>query len=169
MNPLNIRCMTAEQIESVRNSFASVEGRAELIGLLFYKRLFELAPELQPLFRHDIEAQAHKFMQMLQTSVLLADSPDLLVPTLESMGRRHTVYGVRDDHYRVIGQAFLWALAEALGSELTPRALNSWTVFYQFLAATMQNGTALGDAWHQAASVRPSLQPQVPVRTGNLR
>lgn len=144
--------MTAEQINSVRDSYGGLESRAELLALLFYKRLFELAPELQPLFRGDIELQAQKFTQMLEMSVLLVDSPGLLVPHLESLGRRHAVYGVKDEHYRVVGQALLWSLSEAMGPELSPRAHGAWAVFYQFLAATMQNGTALGEAWHQASA-----------------
>ncbi len=144
--------MTAEQVNWVRDSYAGLESRAELLALLFYKRLFELAPELQPLFRDDLEAQAQKFTQMLELSVLLVDSPRLLVPTLESLGRRHAVYGVRDEHYRVIGQALLWSLSEALGPDLSPQAHGAWAVFYQFLAATMQNGTVVGEAWHHPAS-----------------
>lgn len=153
--------MTAEQIDSVRDSYGGLESRAELLALLFYKRLFELAPELQPLFRGDIELQAQKFTQMLELSVMLVDSPGLLVPHLESLGRRHAVYGVKDEHYRVVGQALLWSLSEAMGPELSPHAHGAWAVFYQFLAATMQNGTALGEAWHQAAA-HPSNRVTAP-------
>jgi hemoglobin-like flavoprotein len=144
--------MTAEDINSVRESLANVEGRAELVALLFYKRLFELVPELQPRFGPDLEAQMEKFLQLLQTSVLLMDSPELLVPTLESLGRRHAVYGVRDEHYPAIGQAFIWALGEALGRELNKDAVLAWAAFYEFLSATKQNGTVLSHAWHELAA-----------------
>ena len=137
--------MNEEQVAQIRDSFARIEGRAELLALLFYKRLFELAPHLRPLFVGDIEAQSRKFMQMIQTSVLLADAPALLVPTLKSLGRRHALYGVNDEHYRVTGRALLWALTEALGSDLNIRELNAWAAFYEFLSTTMQDGTSLGE------------------------
>ena len=135
--------MNEEQVTQIRDSFARIEGRAELVALLFYKRLFELAPPLQRLFSGDIEAQARKFTQMLQTAVLLADAPALLVPTLKSLGRRHALYGVNEEHYQVTGRALLWALREALGSDLSLREFNAWSAFYEFLAATMQGGTSL--------------------------
>jgi hemoglobin-like flavoprotein len=155
--------MTAEQINSVRDSYAGLECRSELLALLFYKRLFELAPELQPLFRGDIETQARKFAQMLELSVLLVDCPALLVPHLESLGRRHALYGIKDGDYLVVGQALLWSLSEALGSELSVEAHAAWAVFYRFLASTMQNGTALGDAWHHVTDRPGSPLPAEPL------
>jgi hemoglobin-like flavoprotein len=84
-------------------------------------------------------------MQLIQTSVLLADAPALLIPTLKSLGRRHALYGVQDEHYRVTGRALLWALSESLGSDLSVRELNAWSAFYEFLSTTMQDGTSLGE------------------------
>ena len=137
--------MNEEQVAQIRDSFARIEGRAELVALLFYKRLFELAPNLKRLFPGDIETQSSKFMQLIQTSVLLADAPALLIPTLKSLGRRHALYGVQDEHYRVTGRALLWALSESLGSDLSVRELNAWSTFYEFLSTTMQDGTSLGE------------------------
>jgi hemoglobin-like flavoprotein len=145
--------MNEEQVTQIRDSFARVEGRAELVALLFYKRLFELAPHLQRLFLGDIEAQSHKFMQMVQTAVLLADAPALLIPTLKSLGRRHALYGLTDEHYRVTGRAFLWALGEALGSDVSTRELNAWSAFFDFLSVTMQDGTSLGEVGSQVSAL----------------
>lgn len=145
--------MTEEQVTHIRDSFARIEGRAELVALLFYKRLFEVAPHLQRLFSGDIEAQSHKFMQLIQTAVLLADAPDLLVPTLKSLGRRHALYGVTGEHYRITGRALLWAFGEALGSELSIRELNAWSAFYDFLSVTMQKGTWFGEGGSKTSTV----------------
>ena len=141
--------MNDEQVTRIRDSFARIEGRAELLALLFYKRLFELAPQLRSLFGGDIEAQSRKFMQLIQTSVLLADAPALLVPTLKSLGRRHALYGVNDEHYQITGRALLWALGEALGSDLNIQELNAWSAFYELLSTTMQDGTSLGEVRRQ--------------------
>ena len=161
--------MTAEQINLVRDSYGGLEIRAELLALLFYKRLFELAPGLQRLFRGDLEAQAQKFTQMLELAVLLVDSPALLVPHLESLGRRHAVYGIKDEDYRVVGQALLWSLTEALGPEISPRAHGAWAAFYQFLAATMQNGTALAESWHHSTTEGSARVPAKPAPVLNTR
>ena len=145
--------MNEEQVTQIRNSFARIDGRAELVALLFYKRLFELAPHLQRLFLGDIEIQSRKFMQMVRTAVLLADAPALLIPTLKSLGRRHALYGVTDEQYRTTGRALLWALGETLGSDLSIRELNAWSAFYDFLAATMQDGTSFGEIESQVSSM----------------
>ncbi len=158
--------MNDEQVIQIRDSFARIEGRAELVALLFYKRLFELAPHLQRLFFGDIETQSRKFMQMIQTSVLLADAPALLIPTLKSLGRRHALYGVNDAHYRVTGRALLWALSEALGNDLSLRELNSWSAFYEFLSATMQEGTSLGEVRHQFPTMTACPSGIASVRNG---
>jgi hemoglobin-like flavoprotein len=145
--------MNEEHVTRIRDSFARIEGRAELVALLFYKHLFELAPQLRQFFDGDIEVQSQRFMQMLQTAVLLADAPALLIPTLKSLGRRHALYGVKEEHYRVTGRALLWALGESLGSDLNVRELNAWSAFYEFLSTTMQDGTSLGDMRRQCPPV----------------
>ena len=43
--------MTPDQIDLVQSSFAKVVPIADAAAELFYGRLFEIAPEVKPLFR----------------------------------------------------------------------------------------------------------------------
>ena len=130
--------MTPHQIQLIRRSFALVFPRAHVAALIFYKRLFELDPALRPLFRGNIEEQGTKLMQMLAAAVRLLEKPETLVPVLEDLGRRHVHYGVRDEHYDVVGQALLWMLGETLGSDFSPAAREAWASLYALVATTMK-------------------------------
>ena len=49
--------MTPSQIDLVQSSLAKVVPIAETAASLFYGRLFEVAPEVKPLFRGDMKEQ----------------------------------------------------------------------------------------------------------------
>lgn len=134
--------MTSNEIRLIRVTFALVVPIANVAALLFYKRLFELDPALRPLFRHDIEEQATKLMQILGAAVRLLDKPESLVPVLEDLGRRHVRYGVRDEHYDTVGQALLWMLGEMLGTDFTGSARAAWENLYALVATTMKGAAA---------------------------
>ena len=57
--------MTPEQIALVQQSFAKVAPISEQAAALFYGRLFEIAPEVKPLFRGDMKEQGRKLMATL--------------------------------------------------------------------------------------------------------
>jgi hemoglobin-like flavoprotein len=134
--------MTSDQINLIRQTFALVAPHADAAASAFYKRLFELDPSLRPLFRRDLTEQGHNLMQMFAAAVRLLDRPELLVPVLEDLGRRHVSHGVFDEHYDTVGQALLWTLAEALGPQFTSDAHNAWSSLYAVVAATMKRGAA---------------------------
>jgi hypothetical protein len=53
----------------VQSSFARIAQRAEEFGVRFYANLFEVHPELRPLFREDMAAQTKMFMYILSSAV----------------------------------------------------------------------------------------------------
>ena len=140
--------MTGDQIYLLRKSFKRIEQHSQVAALVFYQRLFELDPRLRPLFKDNIEEQSAKLIEMLALALSLSERPDGLRTELCELGARHATYGVRDEHYQTVGQAMLDMLACVLAEDLTPAALQAWTDFYAFMAATMKQGAA------QAASRR---------------
>jgi len=46
--------MTPEQIAIVKANFAQVVGQKEFVGMLFYDRLFAIAPETKSLFKGEL-------------------------------------------------------------------------------------------------------------------
>jgi hemoglobin-like flavoprotein len=134
--------MTEEEKQLVRATFAKAERISEIVGLAFYQHLFTLDPGLQPLFRNDIGEQSKKLMATLKMAVDGLDRPRELIPVIQALGRRHLQYGVKDEHYDLVGAALLWTLEHALGSDFTPTARNAWGQVYVWLATTMKEAAA---------------------------
>ena len=130
--------MTPTQIELIRASWTEVEPIADTAAGLFYRRLFELDPALERLFRRtDMAAQRKVLMQTLTVVVKSLDRLDQIVPAVQALGRRHAGYGVREEHYATVGAALLWTLEQGLGDGFTDPVRAAWTEAYGTLATVM--------------------------------
>lgn len=129
--------MTPRQVSLVQGSFAQVAPMAPQAAELFYARLFELAPQVQPLFTGDMKEQGRKLMAMLATVVNGLNRLDTLVPAAQQLARRHVGYGALPEHYPVVGAALLDTLAKGLGDEFTPEVRDAWATAYGVLSGVM--------------------------------
>jgi hemoglobin-like flavoprotein len=130
--------LTATQKTLVQESFATIAPIADDAAALFYRRLFEIDPSLRHMFRGDMAEQRRKLMQMLTAAVKGLDRLDQLVPVVESLGRRHSGYGVTDAHYESVEAALLWTLEAGLGRAFTADVRDAWATVYGLLATTMK-------------------------------
>lgn len=135
--------MNAQQIRLIRDSWYHVLQDTDSLAAVFYDRLFTIDPALRPLFAHTtIEAQERKLTQALALVVAGLDRLDTLLPVIEDMGRRHVGYGVKDDHYILVGRALLWALGQSLGEAFTGELCDAWTDAYTTIAGAMRSAAA---------------------------
>ncbi|HEU4692957.1 MAG TPA: globin family protein [Vicinamibacterales bacterium] len=134
--------LTLTQVELVQSSFAIIAPIADDAAALFYRRLFEIDPSLEPMFKGEMAEQRRKLMQMLTAAVKGLPRLDRLVPVVEDLGRRHAGYGVADEHYDTVGAALLWTLEKGLGTAFTPEVKEAWVTVYALLATTMKNAAA---------------------------
>jgi hemoglobin-like flavoprotein len=129
---------------------------------LFYKRLFELRPDLRPLFPQDMEGQREKLAATLSFVVRSLDWPlqewakdqdpetDLFLVVL-ALGRRHrNLYRVDDAHYAPVGEALMWALDQGLGQVFQGTTRAAWEKAYKMLSTAMKLGASMVDAAPQA-------------------
>ena len=130
--------LTLTQKTLVQDSFATIAPIADDAAVLFYQRLFDLDPSLEPMFRGNMAEQRKKLMQMLTAAVKGLDRLDQLVPVVENLGRRHAGYGVSDAHYDTVGCALLWTLEMGLGRAFTAEVKDAWATVYGLLATTMK-------------------------------
>ena len=130
--------MATDQVTLVKTSFASIGLVADAVATRFYARLFALDPALRALFQSDMREQPRKFMQMLAAVVDGLDRPAMIVEEVAALGQRHASYGVLAEHYLIVEEALLWALAEELGERWTPEVAAAWRAAYALLAATME-------------------------------
>lgn len=129
--------MTPGEIKLVRDSFAKVLPIKDQAAALFYGRLFEVAPQVKPLFKADLAAQGSKLMAALAMVVAGLDKLDKILPQVKEMARRHTTYGVEDKHYSIVGESLLWTLEQGLGADFTAEVEAAWAKAYGTLAGAM--------------------------------
>ncbi len=65
---------------------------------------------------------------------------EAIVPTLMELGVRHERYGVMPEHYPVVGEALLGAMAEIGGTRWLPDHTAAWTAAYQVVQEAMLSG-----------------------------
>ncbi len=138
--------LTEKDIELVQSSWNSVVPIKDTAADLFYDRLFDIAPELKPLFKGDMAEQKNKLMQTLGVMVSTLKDLDSLVPVLKDLGAKHVAYGVEDIHYGKVGKALLWTLEKGLGSYFTPETKTAWTKVYTVASSVMQEGAKSVDS-----------------------
>ena len=129
--------MTPDQVMLVQQSFAKVAPISEQAAVIFYDRLFEVAPGVRTMFPTDMTEQRKKLMGTLAVVVNgLSDLPSVL-PAASALAKRHVGYGAKPEHYPVVGGALLWTLEKGLGEAWTPEVAAAWTEAYGTLSSYM--------------------------------
>ena len=131
--------MPPEQKALVKQTWQKVAPIADTAARLFYDRLFEIDATTRPLFNaSNLVEQRRKLIQALTIVVNGLDHLEVLVPNLQSLGRRHAQYGVTDGHYDTVGAALLWTLEQGLGSDWSLEVKAAWSEAYVLLADVMR-------------------------------
>jgi hemoglobin-like flavoprotein len=137
--------LTATQIDLVQSSFQRVLPIAETAGLLLYERIFALAPEARELFADDIRPQAKRTIAAVKTAVDGLDDLERVTPGLVRLGARHVRYGVRPEHFDVVGAALMWTLEHGIGP-LDAATRDAWAEVWELVAGAMLIGLLQAEA-----------------------
>jgi hemoglobin-like flavoprotein len=129
--------MTPDEIDLVQSSFAKVVPIADVAAELFYGRLFEIAPEVKPLFRGDMREQGRKLMTTLGVVVSGLKNLEAVLPAAKALAIKHVGYGVAAAHYKPVGEALIWTLDKGLGEGFTPATREAWLAAYGALSRVM--------------------------------
>ena len=128
-------------LEALETSFDVVAPRGDELMDEFYRGLFEAAPAVMPLFA-DTDLQRQKTM-LLGTLVLLRKSmSDLnaIVPKLRELGARHVAYGAQPEHYPVVGEVLIAAMATIAGAAWRSEHERAWREAFGIVAGAMLDG-----------------------------
>ena len=129
--------MTPEQVKLVQESFSKVVPIADQAAIIFYDRLFEVAPSVKAMFPADMTEQRKKLMATLGVVVNGLSNLDSILPAASALATRHVSYGAKPEHYPVVGGALLWTLEKGLGEAWTPAVAAAWTAAYSTLSTFM--------------------------------
>ena len=131
--------MTEDQVKLVQETFAKVAPISEQAAVIFYDRLFEVAPGVKAMFPSDMTEQRKKLMGTLAVVVNGLSNLSSVLPAASALAKRHVGYGARPEHYPVVGGALLWTLEKGLGEAWTPDVAAAWTAAYGTLSGYMMS------------------------------
>jgi len=127
----------------VQTTFELVAARKEEAAAIFYTKLFELAPQVRPLFaKTDIRVQGQMLMNMIAAAVRGLDRIEELRPVLVDLGKRHAAYGTEIPHYAVVEACLLYTVETLSGDAFNLDVKLAWTEIYNFIAGTMIEASA---------------------------
>lgn len=129
--------MNPTQIKLIQDSFAKVAPISEQAAVLFYGRLFEVAPSVRAMFPDDMSEQRKKLMATLALVVNGLSNLEAVLPAASALAKRHVNYGAKPEHYPVVGGALLWTLEKGLGDAWTPEVSDAWIAAYGTLSGYM--------------------------------
>jgi hemoglobin-like flavoprotein len=135
----------AAAIARIRLSYSLVAPRgAELIDT-FYEVLFAAAPAVRPLFPADMSKQKGHLLAAVGLVVKHADNLGALAEPLAQMGERHRGYGARPEHYPVVRDCMLIALARTAGPAWNEQLGADWAGALNAVAGAMIKGAQRGE------------------------
>jgi hemoglobin-like flavoprotein len=130
--------LTKKEIALIKKSWSLImKIDAVVAGDIFYGKLFLENPELRKMFPGNMEDQYRKLFDMLDTIVARLEKIDELKGDIVDMAKRHEGYGVKPEHYNMVGVALLWTLQKGLGTEWTDEIKSAWINCYAILSGTM--------------------------------
>ena len=129
--------LSQTEAQLIRGGFNAIRADAKASAEIFYRHLFQKSPALRQLFVADMERQGAKLIQTLETVAELLDKWGLLRTAVEDLGIRHAAYGVRAEHYPLVGDALQAMLVERLGATHSPEVAAAWAKAYDAIAAAM--------------------------------
>jgi hemoglobin-like flavoprotein len=129
--------VTPYQIRLVLTSIDEIRAHRDEVAGRFYQRLLTSHPELQALFAADQTAQSAKFAAELDTIAHAIPDLDAFLGRARELGQRHRAYGVLAQHYELMREPLLQALADFHGADWTPAAANAWRLAYRLIAEAM--------------------------------
>ena len=113
--------MTPDQVTLVQQSFAKVAPISETAAVLFYDRLFEIAPSVKPMFPTDLKEQRKKLMATLAVVVNGLNNLDSVLPAASALAKRHVSYGAQARALSRRRGRFAVDAGKGIGRRLDPR------------------------------------------------
>jgi hemoglobin-like flavoprotein len=121
--------LTPAQKRLIRQSFTKLVPALDLVGQLFYLKLFRLDPSFRARFGGDPKTQSRKFMAAVKLTVIALNYDDGLAPVLKLLGIGQRQMGLKVRDYRTVGKALIWTFEQSLQKSFTRQTKDAWTVF----------------------------------------
>jgi len=104
------------------------------VARIFFVRLFELDPTLEPMFSSEMQVQGRKMFRTLLVIVNALNDLNAIVDMMRPLSKRHIGYGVKEEHYATVGKALVLTIHEALGEASSLEIEAAWMNAYTLVA-----------------------------------
>lgn len=167
--------VSKQNLENIADSWkvvAEIPDYQLVAGNILFKKIFEIAPGAHKLFSfganyENADDEMFEEPKMMQHFLSLFGTIDAavqlhlegkdeeLIKVCKQLGKRHYIYGVREAHYPIVGEALLFTLGAALGDErFNADVKSAWANFYGIISDAMMEGCEVGE---RNASLRRSV------------
>src|SRR5688572_28180030 len=130
----------AELIGRLEESFRRMTAREGDLSERFYAGLFARHAEMRAMFPSDMTAQKQKLIDSLRMVIEHLRAPQRFRARLEELGRAHVRYGVKTDHYPIVCEMLVSAMAEQSGEDCSVEAQEEWTSAIRLVSEIMLEG-----------------------------
>jgi NAD(P)H-flavin reductase/hemoglobin-like flavoprotein len=124
----------------LKESWMTVEDRADEVANSFYSRMFLADPDLRELFPVSMVDQRRRMLEGLVAAISAVDDPDRFNDLMAGLGRAHRRYHVAPQHFAIAGSALLATLREYSGEHWCIEYDQAWRDGYDAMAAAMLAG-----------------------------
>ena len=130
--------MDSKQVALVQQTFEKAAALGEKVADIFYTELFAIEPALKAMFKGDLTEQKRKLLASLAMVVRSLHVPEAILRPARDLAVKHVDYGVKPEHYTIVGNALLRTLKQGLGADFTAEVETAWTEAYRTLANIMK-------------------------------
>ncbi|MFJ3922427.1 globin domain-containing protein [Streptomyces sp. NPDC090022] len=146
----------------IRRTLAEIGPIADKVTSYFYALVFTRHPEVRSLFPAAMDMQRDRLLKALLMAAEHIDDPEVLGPYLRRLGTGHRKYGTVPQHYPVVGEALIGALARYAEHSWGPETEAAWVRAYTSISQIMIDAAAEDElsspAWWQAEVVSHELR-----------
>ncbi|AFH60805.1 NO-inducible flavohemoprotein [Paenibacillus caseinilyticus] len=124
-------------IDIIKSTVPVLKVHGTAITRRFYERMFSRHPELLHIFNHANQKQGRQQTALANAVYAAAQNIDKLetiLPVVKGIAHKHRSLGVRPEHYGIVGENLLAAIAEVLGDAATEEILKAWKEAYGVIA-----------------------------------
>lgn len=137
--------LSERTIATVKATIPALEAHGLAIVRTMYERMF-CDPDIRNLFNQSHHGETGSQPKALTGAILAyarnIDDLGVLGAAVERIAQKHVGLQILPEHYPIVAEALLGAIADVLGEAATPAVLEAWGEAYWFLANILINREA---------------------------
>ncbi|XP_077179437.1 neuroglobin [Paroedura picta] len=139
----------------IRESWQKVSASPLEHGLVLFTRLFDLEPDLLPLFQYNCKKfstaeeclsspefleHVRKVMLVIDAAVTHLENLHCLEEYLANLGKKHQAVGVKVESFSAVGESLLYMLEKCHGPAFNLNVREAWARLYGTVVKAMSRG-----------------------------